>query len=139
VRARRRLHGVYTLARMPPQSPTGTENGALDDVEEVTAEPVAEGEGPRTATPGAGSALVAPQPEPRGGRLAALGSAPVVVQAAAVAATGIVAGVATGALVRAARGRGTAPRSRSARRAKDGVEVVETRTYVVDVHLVGRR
>lgn len=124
---------------MPPQSPTGTENGALDDVEEVTAEPIGEGEGPRTTTPGSGSALATPLPEARGGRLAALGSAPVVVQAAAVAATGIVAGMATGALVRAARGRGPATRSRPPRRGKDGVEVVETRTYVVDVHLVGRR
>lgn len=139
MRARRRLHGVYTLPGMPPQSPTGTANGALDDVEEVTAEPIGEGEEPRVTSPGAGAALSAPGPAARGGRLAALGGAPVLVQAAAVAATGVVAGVAAGALVRAARGRGAAPRSRSARRAKDGVEVVETRTYVVDVHLVGRR
>lgn len=128
---------------MPPQSPTGTENGTLDDVEEVTAEPIGEGEGPRESTPGStpgsGSALATPLPEARGGRLAVLGSAPVVVQAAAVAATGIVAGMATGALVRAARARGPATRPRPQRRAKGGIEVVETRTYVVDVHLVGRR
>jgi hypothetical protein len=136
---RTRLPGVYTLARMPPRSPTGTENGTLDDVEEVTAEPVADGEGPRPAAPGSGSALAAPLPEVRGGPLAAFGGAPVVVQAAAVAATGIVAGVATGALVRAARGRGPAARSARSRRSKDGVEVLETRTYVVDVHVLGRR
>lgn len=98
-----------------------------DDVEEVTAEPVLDGEAPALAPqPAADQEVVA---SPGVGRLA--------VQAAAVAATGLVAGAATTALVRAAKGRGVA--RRNGRRRRDGAEVLETRTYVVDVHLVARR
>jgi hypothetical protein len=61
------------------------------------------------------------------------------VQAAAVAATGFVAGAATVALVRRhsarklARARASAPR-----RAVDMLPIVGSRTFLIDVHLVGR-
>ena len=67
---------------------------------------------------------------------------PATVQAAAVAATGFVAGAATFAVVKRARGRAaTAPRRRkAAKRAKAGAfgEVVASRSFLVDVHLLNR-
>jgi hypothetical protein len=57
------------------------------------------------------------------------------VQAAAAAATGFVAGAATLALIR----RHSARKQRSApRRAVDLLPVVGSRTFLVDVHLIGR-
>ncbi len=122
---------------MPPQPPLGTEADLLDDVEEVTAEPVVDGTEPRphhVSSP-------ALEPVGTGGRTRGLvggSTGQVVAQAAAAAATGIVAGVATTAIVRAARGRRGARRGR-ATRTGDGVDVLETRTFVVDVHVLGRR
>jgi hypothetical protein len=61
------------------------------------------------------------------------------VQAAAVAATGFVAGAATMALVRrhstrkVARARASAPR-----RAVEMLPIVGSRTFLIDIHLVGR-
>jgi hypothetical protein len=61
------------------------------------------------------------------------------VQAAAAAATGFVAGVATIALVRRHSARKLARATRSApRRAVDMLPIVGTRTFLIDVHLVGR-
>jgi hypothetical protein len=122
---------------MPAHDPTAASVEDTEDVEEVTAEPVPDGEGPRPAVP----AVAAPAPEDRSRGLVASRTGQVVAQAAAVAATGIVAGAATTALVRAARGRRAAGRAGSSRRGpRDGaVGIVETRTYVVDVHLLGRR
>jgi len=60
------------------------------------------------------------------------------VQAAAVAATGFVAGATTFALVRRARGRKAMPRGRRAakRRMTEIGEVVGSRSFLVDVHLL---
>jgi hypothetical protein len=69
-------------------------------------------------------------------------AAPAAVQAAAVAATGFVAGAATFAVVKRARGRAAAaPRRRkAAKRAKAMPfgEVVASRSFLVDVHLLNR-
>jgi hypothetical protein len=60
-----------------------------------------------------------------------------VVQAAAVAATGFVAGAATLALVKRRSARRLA-RGRGPRRAVEMLPVLATRTFVVDVHVVGK-
>ena len=61
------------------------------------------------------------------------------VQAAAVAATGFVAGAATVALLRRHSTRKAVRRSRSSpRRAVDMLPVVGSRTFLVDVHLIGK-
>jgi hypothetical protein len=60
------------------------------------------------------------------------------VQAAAVAATGFVAGAAALALVRRRTARKLA-RSRQPRRALDALPIVGSRSFLVDVHLIGRR
>ncbi len=59
------------------------------------------------------------------------------VQAAAVAATGFVAGAATLALVRRHSARKLA-RSRSPRRALDALPIVGSRSFLVDVHLLAK-
>jgi hypothetical protein len=59
------------------------------------------------------------------------------VQAAAVAATGFVAGAATVALVRRHGARKLA-RSRSPRRALDALPIVGSRSFLVDVHLIAK-
>lgn len=62
-----------------------------------------------------------------------------VVQAAAVAATGFVAGAATLALVRRHSARKLArARPRAARRAVEGLPIVGTRSFLVDVHLIAK-
>jgi hypothetical protein len=62
-----------------------------------------------------------------------------VVQAAAAAATGFVAGAATLALLRRHSARKLARVGRGApRRAIDLLPVVGSRTFIVDVHLIGR-
>jgi hypothetical protein len=61
------------------------------------------------------------------------------VQAAAVAATGFVAGAATLALVRRHSAARRLARSRSApRRAVDMLPIVGSRTFIVDVHLLAK-
>jgi hypothetical protein len=59
------------------------------------------------------------------------------VQAAAVAATGFVAGAATLALVRRHNARKLA-RSRQPRRALEALPIVGSRSFLVDVHLLAR-
>jgi hypothetical protein len=59
------------------------------------------------------------------------------VQAAAVAATSFVAGAATLALVRRHAARKLA-RSRGPRRALDALPIVGSRSFLVDVHLIGK-
>jgi hypothetical protein len=62
---------------------------------------------------------------------------PVVAQAAAVAATGFAAGAMTAAMVRAARSRrAVKPRRRPAQL---GPEVVATRSFLIDVHVLAPR
>ncbi len=61
------------------------------------------------------------------------------VQAAAAAATGFVAGAATVALVRRAGARKVArSQRRIPRRTHDGVPIVASRTFLVDVHLLAK-
>jgi hypothetical protein len=59
------------------------------------------------------------------------------VQAAAVAATGFVAGAATLALVRRHTARKLV-RSRGPRRALEALPIVGSRSFLVDVHLIGK-
>jgi hypothetical protein len=59
------------------------------------------------------------------------------VQAAAVAATSFVAGAATVALVRRHSARKLA-RRRAPRRALDGLPIVGSRSFLVDVHLIAK-
>ena len=59
------------------------------------------------------------------------------VQAAAVAATGFVAGAATLALVRRHTARKLA-RSRGPRRAFETLPIIGSRSFLVDVHLIGK-
>jgi hypothetical protein len=59
------------------------------------------------------------------------------VQAAAVAATGFVAGAATLALVRRHSARKLA-RARAPRRGIDALPIVATRSFLVDVHLIAK-
>jgi hypothetical protein len=59
------------------------------------------------------------------------------VQAAAVAATGFVAGAATVALVRRHSARKLA-RARSPRRAVDALPIIGSRSFLVDVHLIAK-
>ena len=59
------------------------------------------------------------------------------VQAAAVAATGFVAGAATLALVRRHSARKLA-RARTPRRALDALPIVGSRSFLVDVHLIAK-
>ncbi len=62
------------------------------------------------------------------------------VQAAAVAATGFVAGAATVALARRrAHRRAAAPRRKRRKAANDLVEVVASRSFLVDIHFLGSR
>jgi hypothetical protein len=61
------------------------------------------------------------------------------VQAAAAAATGFVAGAATVALVRRAGARKLArSQRRGPRRMQDGLPIVASRTFLVDVHLLAK-
>jgi hypothetical protein len=60
------------------------------------------------------------------------------IQAAAAAATGFVAGAATLALVRRRSARKLARARSGSRRAADVLPVVGSRTFVVDVHLIGK-
>ncbi len=61
------------------------------------------------------------------------------VQAAAAAATGFVAGAATVALVRRAGARKTArSQRRGPRRTQEGLPIVASRTFLVDVHLLAK-
>jgi hypothetical protein len=62
------------------------------------------------------------------------------VQAAAVAATGFVAGAATVALVRRRAARKAAPsRRRRKRRGADLIDVAASRSFLVDIHLLNPR
>jgi hypothetical protein len=60
------------------------------------------------------------------------------VQAAAAAATGFVAGAATVALVRRRAARKTARNGKGGRRAVDLLPIVGSRSFLVDVHVIGK-
>jgi hypothetical protein len=71
------------------------------------------------------------EPPRAGGELA--------VQAAAVAATGFFVGAATAAVVRRRRGRkAVKKRARNVKRPSELVQVVASRSFLVDVHLLNR-
>jgi hypothetical protein len=98
-----------------------------EDAEVIDAVPVPEG------APSAGAVLPVAEP-PRGGLLV---SSPIARQAAAVAVTGFAAGAATVAVVRARRTRKAAKRRRKGARALG--EVRATRSFLVDVHVLGSK
>ncbi|HVI18917.1 MAG TPA: hypothetical protein VM712_11100 [Gaiellales bacterium] len=102
-----------------------------DDAEVVDALPVPEG-------PPAQRDVPAPTPGGLGGsgRGTLVVGSPVAVQAAAVAVTGFAAGAAAVAVVRRARTRKTVRRSRKALK---GLEVRGTRSFLVDITLLGGR
>jgi hypothetical protein len=89
-----------------------------------------------------GAALPSPGPGPPGRAptrgLAVPVTALPAVQAAAAAATGFVAGAATLALVRRRSARRPVRPSARATRGDDGLSIVATRSFLVDVHLIGR-
>ena len=99
-----------------------SQDGGTEQVEEVTG--VLESEGAALPALAAGLAVGRPLHWPAG-------------QAAAVAASALMAGVATVAAVRRARSRGrrSLRRWRRSRRA----EVLASRSFLVDVHLLDRR
>jgi len=101
-----------------------------DDAEVVDALPVASGEGPRSPAP---PAQLAREPAPLVERRAAPA-----VQAAAVAATGFAAGAVTAAVVRVVVKR-RAVKAVARRQGKGGLPVLGTRSFLVDVHLLGGR
>ncbi len=100
-----------------------------DDVEVVDALPVPSGEGPRS-TPPPPHLVRAPEPLPER-RVPA-------VQAAAVAATGFAAGAVTAAVVRGMVKR-RAVKAVTKRHGKGGLPVLGTRSFLVDVHLLGAK
>jgi hypothetical protein len=81
------------------------------------------------------------RPETSGAELDRPAVASPAVQAAAVAATGLVAGVATVALARrhAARKANPALRRRKRGRKRDAIDVVASRSFLVDIHLLSPR
>lgn len=98
-----------------PADEPGATSEAVDSVETVDAVPVLAEARPLATAP-------APLPA---------------VQAAAVAATGFVAGAATLALVRRHSARKAVRRS-ATRRAADMLPIVGSRTFIVDVHLLAK-
>lgn len=99
-----------------------------DDVEVVDALPVPEAH----EIPAPASAAASSEP----GRNLVV-TAPVAVQAAAVAVTGFAAGAATVAVVRRTRARKQVRRRRKDQRKALG-EIRATRSFLVDIHLLGR-
>lgn len=110
--------------------PVDEQDDARADEEVVDAEPVPEGS--PFSEPGAG----APVATATGGAVIPVGST--TVQAAAVAVTGFAAGAATVAVVRRRRARKASRRSRKDRRKALG-EVRASRSFLVDIHLLGGR
>lgn len=105
-----------------------------DDAEVVDALPVPEpGEIPARAVPAATQA-----PSRGGGARALVVGTPVAVQAAAVGVTAFAAGAATVAVVRHRRARKGGGRRAVGRRGKGRDNVLGTRSFLVDVHLLGR-
>jgi hypothetical protein len=109
-----------------------------DDAEVVDAVAVPEpGEVPARAVP-----VEAPAPaatSARGGARGLVVGTPVAVQAAAVGVTAFAAGAATVAVVRHRRARKGGGRRAVGRRGKGRDNVLATRSFLVDVHLLGGR
>ena len=101
-----------------------------DDAEVVDALPVTSGEVPRSSPP---PPQLVHEPAP----LPPARTVPVA-QAAAVAATGFAAGAVTAAMVRGV-GKRRASKAAGRRQAKNALPVVGTRSFLVDVHLLGPR
>ncbi|WP_155891924.1 hypothetical protein [Conexibacter woesei] len=121
-----------------PQDQETVAAESYEDAEVVDALPVPE---PGEVGAGAGAAArsvpAAVADAARGGARGLVIGAPVAVQAAAVGVTAFAAGAATVAVVRHRRGRKAGRRALS-RRTKAGDSVLATRSFLVDVHFLGR-
>lgn len=115
---------------------------AGDDAEILDAEVVAEDEVPHRPRP-ANRSAPAPSPPAPGGlqtvtpQSLVRSSVPVAAQAAVVAVTGFAAGAVTAAVVRGASKRRAVKAAK--RSPKAGLPVLGTRSFLVDVHLLGPR
>jgi hypothetical protein len=107
---------------------------SFEDAEVVDALPV-----PEPSQVGAARSVPAAAAEAatRGARGLVVGT-PVAVQAAAVGVTAFAAGAATVAVVRHRRGRKAGRRALGRRSGKGGADVLATRSFLVDVHFLGR-
>ena len=113
-----------------------------DHVDAISQDPAASQPAPNALLPALDAAVVEETvegvPVLAEARPVAVAQAPLpAVQAAAVAATGFVAGAATLALVRRHSARKIARRS-APRRAVDMLPIVGSRTFIVDVHLLAK-
>ena len=121
-----------------PQDQDTVAAESYEDAEVVDALPV-----PEPEEVGAGAAAAARSvpaavaDAARGGARGLVVGTPVAVQAAAVGVTAFAAGAATVAVVRHRRGRKAGRRALS-RRTKAGDGVLATRSFLVDVHFLGR-
>ena len=115
--------------------------GAGDDAEVVDAVPVAEGMAPHRAAAAprhADAPAVAPAAvAPTAPQVLARGALPGTARATAVAVTGFAAGAVTAAVVRSASRRRAARVSR--RSPQPLLPVICTRSFLIDVHLLGPR
>lgn len=105
---------------------------SYEDAEVVDALPV-----PEPGEVGARSVPAAVADAARGGARGLVVATPVAVQAAAVGVTAFAAGAATVAVVRHRRARKSGRRALT-RRSKTGDNVLATRSFLVDVHFLGR-
>jgi hypothetical protein len=108
-----------------------------DDVEIVDAVPVADDEPRRPVSAPRPVAAPGATVEAATSRLPSRGAVPVAAQAAAVAVTGFAAGAVTAAVVRSASKRRAVKAAKRSPAA--GLPVLGTRTFLVDVHLLGSR
>ena len=111
---------------------------SYEDAEVVDALPVPEADavGARPAASAPAEAATA-TPSRGGGARGLVVATPVAVQAAAVGVTAFAAGAATVAVVRHRRAKRSGRRL-TARRGKGGADVLATRSFLVDVHFLGR-
>jgi hypothetical protein len=121
------------VSRTTEQQPAAS---AGDDAEVIDAVPVDEGE-PQHVRPAAPRASAGPEELATApSRPPARGSAPVAARAAAVAVT-FAAGAVTAAVVRGASKRRAVKAAK--RSSTAGLSVLSTRSFMVDVHLLGPR
>jgi hypothetical protein len=108
---------------------------SYEDAEVVDALPVPE---PGEVRASGRSVPAAAAEAARGGARSLVVGTPVAVQAAAVGVTAFAAGAATVAVVRHRRGRKGGGRRALGRRGRGGPDVLATRSFLVDVHFLGK-